>query len=367
MINIPLGVNVESTDKPVGESSAVIVDRDSLQATHFVVKGKERPHTERLVPIQYVQDTSAERIQLSCTAEEFSKFEEFKTTTYHQVDIPHYTADFYMVPFYSVETTTYEDVQENVPSGGVPISAGKEVQADDGRVGKVDELLEDPDSGKITHFVMREGHLWGKKDVVIPVSFVRYVDDKAIVLKVDKQTLSAMLAVPSRGLADLTSAALAFVTFPKTGNAAEFLGKLQKDKAFPFYNAAVLVKESDGKTSIREVQDMDKRHGAIFGAITGGLMGLLAGPAGMIVGAAAGAATGGVAAGRIDMGFPDEYLEKLQEGLKPGNSALVILLAKDQTSKLSEVAKSAGGQYIQQGLTQDILEKVSGSGDEGKK
>ena len=32
----------------------------------------------------------------------------------------------------------------------------------------VDELLVDPENEHITHLVMREGHLWGQKDVVYP-------------------------------------------------------------------------------------------------------------------------------------------------------------------------------------------------------
>jgi len=119
-----------------------------------------------------------------------------------------------------------------------------------------------------------------------------------------------------------------------------------------------LVKESDGKASIRETHDVDKQRGTVFGAITGGLVGLLGGPAGVVIGAAAGAATGRAAARRIDLGFPDEYLQKLQDGLQPGSSALVVLLEKEQSSKMADVAANFGGQFIQQELTQDILAQL---------
>ena len=103
-----------------------------------------------------------------------------------------------------------------------------------------------------------------------------------------------------------------------------------------------------------------KGSGAVFGAITGGLVGLLGGPAGVIIGAAAGAATGRTAARRIDLGFPDEYLQKLQAGLQTDSSALVVLLEKEQTSKMAQAAASFGGQFMQQELTQDILVHLAG-------
>jgi sporulation protein YlmC with PRC-barrel domain len=36
----------------------------------------------------------------------------------------------------------------------------------------VDEFVVNPKNGHITHLVMREGHLWGQKDVIIPLALV---------------------------------------------------------------------------------------------------------------------------------------------------------------------------------------------------
>ena len=65
-------------------------------------------------------------------------------------------------------------------------------------VGKLDELVLDPTRGDITHLQMREGHLWGKKDVAIPVSEVQFVDRDTIYLKLDKNAVKALSAVPVR-------------------------------------------------------------------------------------------------------------------------------------------------------------------------
>ena len=69
------------------------------------------------------------------------------------------------------------------------------IEASDGKVGKLDELVLDPKSGEITHIQMREGHLWGKKDVAIPVADIDFSDDKTVYLKIDKNAVKALPAV----------------------------------------------------------------------------------------------------------------------------------------------------------------------------
>ncbi|HJZ02361.1 MAG TPA: PRC-barrel domain-containing protein, partial [Streptosporangiaceae bacterium] len=42
----------------------------------------------------------------------------------------------------------------------------------DGEIGHVQGLLVDPDDHRVTHVLLREGHLWGRKEVAIPISAV---------------------------------------------------------------------------------------------------------------------------------------------------------------------------------------------------
>ena len=46
---------------------------------------------------------------------------------------------------------------------------GASVEATDGQVGRVQEFVIDPQNNRVTHLVLHEGHLWGKKDVTIPL------------------------------------------------------------------------------------------------------------------------------------------------------------------------------------------------------
>ena len=55
-------------------------------------------------------------------------------------------------------------------------SAVRLFHALDGEIGKVQGFLVDPGDNHITHVLLQEGHLWGRKEVSIPISAVTGVD-----------------------------------------------------------------------------------------------------------------------------------------------------------------------------------------------
>ncbi|HVP21955.1 MAG TPA: DUF1269 domain-containing protein [Anaerolineaceae bacterium] len=130
------------------------------------------------------------------------------------------------------------------------------------------------------------------------------------------------------------------------GNALKDLRQLQKDGIVKVSDAAVLVKDKNGKVSVKDTEDVDAKSGALFGAITGGLIGLLGGAPGVIVGAVAGAGTGGVSASLIDLGFPKEFLRDLQDSLQPGNSALVALVEPTWIDRVVKELEDVGGRLF---------------------
>ena len=93
-------------------------------------------------------------------------------------------------------------------------------------------------------------------------------------------------------------------------------------KTFKIQDAAVIVKDKDGHAHIKDREDVEPKHGALFGAITGAVVGLLGGPGGAVVGAVAGAATGAATAAALDMGFSNDQLKDLQASMPANSSAL---------------------------------------------
>jgi sporulation protein YlmC with PRC-barrel domain len=200
-MDIPINAKVQCTDGRCGKSTYVIINPVKEEVTHFVVKYKELPENpDRLVPVEKIADISGGLIHLSCTRAELADMQPFTTTRYVEVMVPdpYYAAEpgIYYEPV-AVYDTEYAPVPvEHVPPGELAVYRGMAVKTGEGKVGTVDELVVDPDSGNITHVLMRKGHLWGKKDVAIPVTAIDRVDADEVYLKIDRQAIKALPAVP---------------------------------------------------------------------------------------------------------------------------------------------------------------------------
>ena len=90
--------------------------------------------------------------------------------------------------------------EEHIPEGEKEIHRGMYVQATDGKIGQVDELMVEPESWRITHVVLRHGHLWGKKEVTLPLSDIDHVTEDEVYLKIDKATVESRPSIPVKRL-----------------------------------------------------------------------------------------------------------------------------------------------------------------------
>ncbi len=65
------------------------------------------------------------------------------------------------------------------------------VDAVDGEIGRVRGFLADSGDDRITHVLLQEGHLWGRKEIAIPISAVTGVQD-GIRLNITKQQVEEL-------------------------------------------------------------------------------------------------------------------------------------------------------------------------------
>lgn len=194
-MEIAIGVEVRCQGKPCGEVTGIIVEPINEVVTHFVVKDSQFPHIERIVSRKEIVTATSDAIELSCTAEELSAFEpfihyEFITDNYQTLNYA--SAGIWMTPLSMPDPMVFSIEHENVPDGEKAIHRGANVLARDGHAGKVDEFIIDRGSGRITHLVLREGHLWGAKNVTIPISEVSKIDDDGVHLKLKKEEVEKL-------------------------------------------------------------------------------------------------------------------------------------------------------------------------------
>jgi PRC-barrel domain len=104
---------------------------------------------------------------------------------------------YYYLPYVTSDGKVYDSVKtQQIPPGELAVRRGTRVEAKDGYVGKVDEFVVDAKNGCITHLVLREGHPWGKKDVIIPLSAMDKTLDGTMFLKLDKHQIESLPTFP---------------------------------------------------------------------------------------------------------------------------------------------------------------------------
>jgi sporulation protein YlmC with PRC-barrel domain len=203
MTPITIGTDASCTDGTCGEVSRVVVDPVARAVTHLVVEPKHWQGSGRLVPLGLV-DTSTGGVKLACTMAEFEQLdaaEELQFVPGTQGYETYGPERVMTWPYYGLSGTgvqgdvlsQYQQTEffDTVPLGEVEVRRGEHVQATDGTIGKVQGLVIDPRNHHVTHVLLQEGHLWGSKEVAIPIGAVTGVDD-GIVLSLSKQEVQAL-------------------------------------------------------------------------------------------------------------------------------------------------------------------------------
>jgi len=206
-MEIPLNAQVECTDGVCGHSVYVLVDPLVDKVISLVVKETSSPNTEYIVPVDVISATIADTIQLRCSKAELEKMDPFVQTEYIAEKLPdrdfvyaggaYEMGSYYYMPYVTPEITVQVPVERRqIPLGELAVRRGTRVEATDGYVGKIDEFVANPKNSHITHLVMRKGHLWGKKDVIIPVSAMGETREDTVFLKLDKHQIESLPTFP---------------------------------------------------------------------------------------------------------------------------------------------------------------------------
>lgn len=213
-MRLELGSPVKCTDGPFGELADIVIDPTKRRVTHLVVQPHHEHSLARLVPVELasVEDGSPPAISLVCSVEEVRRLEPVQEFAYLRLgerpeDDPDWDIGVETVlaqPYYGYGyepgPVNYDPhmsmTYDRIPKGEVEIRRASEVTSADGeRLGKVDGFLVDHEDA-ITHFVLERGHLWGKREVTIPIGAVARVYTDAVTLTLSKDEVGELPSVP---------------------------------------------------------------------------------------------------------------------------------------------------------------------------
>ena len=132
------------------------------------------------------------------------------------------------------------------------------------------------------------------------------------------------------------------------------LRRLELDYLIDLEDAAIVVRNQDGKVRVKQTQEL-----VASGALTGGFWGLFIGlmffqPLLGILGAAVGALSGAL----TDIGIDDNFIRELGKTIEPGTSAIFILVRKSTPDKVLEDLSKFEGKVLQTSLSHDDEEKL---------
>jgi sporulation protein YlmC with PRC-barrel domain len=205
-MEIPLQAQVECADGVCGRSVYVLINPLFESVTHLVVI-EAVSNAEYIVPVEFVSETAADKIRLRCSKAELGNMKPFVQTEFVEEKVPdrnfayggglYGMGSYYYMPYVTPELTVKVPVEHlQIPPGELAVRRGTRVEATDGYVGKVDEFVVNSRNGHITYLVMREGHLWGKKNVIIPLSAMEDTGEDTVFLNIDKQQVEALPTFP---------------------------------------------------------------------------------------------------------------------------------------------------------------------------
>jgi hypothetical protein len=190
-----LGARASCSDGPCGEVIRTILDPAAKTVTHLVIQPRHHSAEGRLVPVRMVE-AAADEVRLRCSLTEFEAFEPAE-------EIELVEGVDYSGGFGPDAVMGYGDVggmgvgassagmgigmgtghypptvtSDNVPEGESEVARHERVHCTDGEIGHLKGFAVDSADHRVTHVLLREGHLWGRKEVAIPVSAVASLDD----------------------------------------------------------------------------------------------------------------------------------------------------------------------------------------------
>jgi sporulation protein YlmC with PRC-barrel domain len=212
-MRLEIGNRVHCTDGVYGELADIVIDPLEKRVTHLVVQPEHGAGEARLVPIQLAKgrDDEQHEIELECTLDKAQGFESVREAAYLRLgespaEDPDWEVgveDVLALPYYEGSNlgpypeldsgvTVYYD---RVPKGEVEVRRASAVISTDGHsLGEVDGFVVDADK-HITHFVLERGHLWGRKEVSIPIGAVARVESDEVHVALSKDEVGALPAV----------------------------------------------------------------------------------------------------------------------------------------------------------------------------
>ena len=142
---------------------------------------------------------------------------------------------------------------------------------------------------------------------------------------------------------------IAFDHFADARGALSELRQLEHQGRIRFEDTAIVERNPDGTAHVTNEVSGTTETAAVVGAAIGGIVTFVFPPAGIAIGAVLGAAVGRT----MDTGVSDTFVNEIKTSLRPGRSALFLVVKSSDADSLMAVLRPYQGDLIQTTLDSD--------------
>jgi uncharacterized membrane protein len=151
----------------------------------------------------------------------------------------------------------------------------------------------------------------------------------------------------------------AFNTPDGAQKAMDTLKQAKKEHYIAIEDAAVVVKDANGKLKITDSKHRGTK-GMITGGVIGGVIGLLAGPVGWL---AVGGGVIGALAGKAAGSPMKKEMQDIGQALTPNTSAIVAVIDLKWVAQLQAELAAEGAKVVHDSIKADIAEQLKAGGN----
>ncbi len=194
------GVRVfTSSNADVGTVDRVVLDPQTKQVTHIVVRKGFLFTEDKVVPIHFINSATEDRVTLEDQAGDLQALPHFQESHYIPLsgeDVgtdyePDLASPLFTRPDVSRRPGRLE-VGRNIPDNTVPLREGAQViSADEKHVGNIERVFTDPTDDCVSHLVIAQG-LLARHRKVIPMTWVSSILENEIHLAVNASLLDRL-------------------------------------------------------------------------------------------------------------------------------------------------------------------------------
>lgn len=213
------GMRILTIDgREVGAIAAVVLDPRSKEITYLVIQKGGLFETEKLVPVDMIGEKRQDGYLLRVGEDALNELPDFQETQYVTTDNPALVDEYgaaesprslYHYPTVGILGANVGQplfgaaagaglppyvvrVERNLPEGAVVLREGTNVIADNGdHVGDVEQVIADPRTDRVTHFVISRGLLL-KERKLVPIEWVSEVGEEEVRVVVAPRFLDAL-------------------------------------------------------------------------------------------------------------------------------------------------------------------------------